>query len=53
MFTKMRESKGFKVVELMILVAIIGVLAAFAVPHYHPKVMLKARSHMTVAPCSP
>lgn len=44
MFIKMRESKGFTLVELMIVVAIIGILAAVAVPYYQRYV---AKSRLT------
>ncbi len=49
MFIKMRESKGFTLVELMIVVAIIGVLAAVAVPYYQ-KYIQKSRLTSKVFP---
>jgi len=49
MFSKMRESKGFTLVELMIVVAIIGILAAVAVPYYQ-KYIQKSRLTSMVFP---
>jgi type IV pilus assembly protein PilA len=49
MLAKMRKSKGFTLVELMIVVAIIGVLASVAVPYYQ-KYIQKSRLTSLVFP---
>ncbi|GKT07857.1 pilin [Desulforhabdus sp. TSK] len=51
MLVKMRESKGFTLVELMIVVAIIGILAAVAIPYYQ-RYVTKARFTGLVLPAS-
>ena len=46
MFKKLNDSKGFTLIELMIVIAIIGILAAIAIPQFSA---YRARSYNSAA----
>ncbi|MGA3116688.1 MAG: prepilin-type N-terminal cleavage/methylation domain-containing protein [Syntrophobacteraceae bacterium] len=50
MFVKMRESKGFTLVRLMIVVALIGILAVVAAPYYQRHIQKAGTNCNQLAP---